>query len=286
MPQTRTPQNKGSQPIMLQVFIVAAVVYVVVLVLMYVFQRNFLYYPDSNRPIRAESGVADMDEVHFTTADDLDLFAWAQAPRMADKPWVVMFHGNAGTIAERAFKARMLIDAGYGVMLVEYRGYGGNPGEPTEAGLLADARGALAYLGGQGAGGAQLVLYGESLGTGVAVAMAYEAAQAGQPVAAVLLEAPFTAAVDVAAGHYPFLPARLMMKDHFDSMPRIQGIQAPLFVAHGALDRTIPQSQGRKLFKAAHEPKVALWLDGAGPGELFSHGLGAALLAFLKKYDI
>lgn len=271
---------------MQQVVIAAVVFYVMLVVLMYVFQRSFQFYPESRLPGRVESGVASMDEVRFTTIDGLELFAWAQPPSVDGKPWVVIFHGNAGTIAGRAHKARLFLDAGYGVMLVEYRGFGGNPGRPTQAGLFADARAALAHLAEQGIAGKQVVLYGESLGTGVAVAMAHEAARAGNPVAAVLLEAPFSSAADVAAGYYPFLPARLLLKDKFDSLSMVQDIAAPLFIAHGDRDLTVPQPLGRKLFAKAVEPKQALWLEGAGHNDLYEHGLGAAALAFLAEYQI
>lgn len=292
-----TSKNKGIMATMLQVLITAAVIYVAVLGVMVVFQRSFLYYPGVLEVTPEQSGVPEMQTVRITTEDGLQLLAWVQPPAPAPapapaqepeagKPWVVIFHGNAGTLAGRAFKARQFLDAGYGVLLVEYRGYGGNPGSPSEAGLFLDARAALAYLTAQGVSGKQLVLYGESLGTGVAVAMAAEVAQAGNPVAAVLLEAPFTSTVDVAARHYPFLPVRLLMQDRFDSLSRIQGIQAPLFIAHGARDGTVPQDLGRKLFAAALEPKDALWLDAAEHNDLFDHGLGAASVLFLKSHGL
>lgn len=271
---------------MLQVFVTAAVFYAVVVVMMYFLQRNFLYYPDSYLPTRAQSGVVDMTEVQFSTEDGLELFAWLKPPADEEKPWVVIYHGNAGTIGSRGFKARVFLDAGYGVMMPEYRGYGGISGHPSEAGLYADARAALKHLAEQGVTGRDVVIYGESLGTGVAVAMASELAGAGAPAAAVILEAPFTSTVDVAAKHYPFLPARLMMKDRFDSLSRIQGLHAPLFIVHGEKDWTVPQSLGRKLFAAAPEPKSALWIAGAGHNDLYDHDAAAAILAFLKEYKI
>ncbi len=286
MSKPRYAKNKGIKPAMLQVILTAAVFYVVVLVLMTVLQRNFLYYPEAHLPTRAESGVASMDEVRFRGEDGVEVFAWTQPPSQEGKPWVVLFHGNAGTIAGRAYKARVFLDAGYGVMLVEYRGYGGNAGSPTEEGLFIDARAALAYLDAQGVRGAQVVLYGESLGTGVAVAMASETAQAGHPAAAVLLEAPFTSAVAVAGAHYPFLPVGWLLKDRFDSLSRIQAIESPLFIVHGAKDHTVPQKLGRKLFAAAHAPKDALWVEGAAHNDLFDFAVGDALLAFLKAHNI
>lgn len=278
-------RNKGIMATMLQILMTAAVIYVGVLAGMAVFQRSFLYFPGVLQSTPAQSGVPDMQTVHVITEDGLTLLAWVQPPVQAAKPWVVLFHGNAGTLAGRGFKARRFLDAGYGVMLAEYRGYGGNLGSPSEAGLYMDGRAALQYLAGQGISGKQVVLYGESLGTGVAVAMAAEAAEAGAPVGAVLLEAPFTSTVDVAVRRFPFLPVRLLMKDRFDSLSRIHAIQAPLFIAHGARDGTVPQDLGRKLFAAAKEPKEALWLDDAEHNDLFDHGLGEAAVLFLNSHE-
>lgn len=282
------PQNatkKGLRAKMLQILMTAAVFYVAVVVFMYVLQRNFLYYPSSYVPTRAEAGVASMEELRFTTEDGLELFAWVQDPADADKPYVVIFHGNAGTLASRGFKARAFLDAGYGAMLVEYRGYGGNPGSPTEQGLFADARAALGALAARRENRG-LVLYGESLGTGVAVAMAEEQARTGNPIQALVLEAPFTSTVDVAVKHYPFLPVRKLMKDAFDSQSRIADVQTPLLIVHGARDRTVPQSLGRTLFEAALEPKEALWPPEAGHNDLYDHGMAEDVLAFLKNHNI
>lgn len=285
---SQAPMNaiKGFTQTMLHVIATAAFVYLVVLVMMYVLQRNFLYFPESYVPTPAQSGMADMDVVRFQSEDGVDLFAWAKPPSQAGKPWVVIFHGNAGTLAGRGHKARAFLDQGYGVLLVEYRGFGGIAGKPTEAGLFADARAALAHIRSQGAASKDMVLYGESLGTGVAVAMAFEAAQADQPVAAVLLEAPFTSTDAVAAGYYPFLPVRMLMKDRFDSLSRIKDIATPVFVVHGDKDKTVPQSLGRKLFSAAVEPKDALWIEGAGHNDLTDHGMIQAMLVFLNRHSI
>lgn len=275
--------SKGFKTAMINVFVAAGVFYVAVVVLMYVFQRNVLYYPHAPKPTQAESGVPEMKEITFTTADGLDLFAWHAESKDSAKPTVVLFHGNAGSLGGRGFKARVFLDQGYGVMLVEYRGYSDNPGSPTEEGIYADARGAMAYLATQGVHPQSVVLYGESLGTGVATAIAAESAAAGEPVAAVILEAPFTSTVDAGVAHYPFLPVRLLMKDRFDSSSRITYIQSPLFIVHGEDDWTVPFKLGRKLFDQAVEPKEALWIPGAGHNDLFDFGTGPAVLDFLER---
>lgn len=274
---------KGFKAAMLNILFAAGGAYVVVVVLMYTFQRNFVFYPNDPRPTREQSGATDMDEVHFTTEDGLELFAWSAKPKQAGKPTVVLFHGNAGTLGERAYKARNFMDQGYGVMLVEYRGYAGNPGRPTEQGLYADARAALKDLKKRGVSSRQVVLYGESLGTGVASAMAAELQTQGEPVAALILETPFTSTVDTGAAHYPFLPVGLLMKDRFDSLSRIASINTPLFIVHGEEDETVPFKLGRKLFDAANEPKEGLWLPEATHNDVYDYGAGAAILDFLDR---
>jgi len=278
--------HKGIKTAMINVFVAAGVFYVAVVISMYVFQRNFMYFPDNSKPSRIASGVPDMAEITFATADGLELFAWHGQPVHADKPTVVMFHGNAGTIGDRGYKARTFLDGGYGVLLVEYRGFSGNPGSPSEDGLYQDARGALGYLSNLGVEKDDIVIYGESLGTGVAITMAAEAQAQGAPVAAVILEAPYTSTVDAGAAHYPFLPVRWLMKDRFESIKRIDDIDAPLFVVHGEQDWTVPAKLGKRLFAAAQEPKDALWIPQAGHNDVYDFGAGQAVLNFLKRHAV
>jgi len=278
--------GKGLKSTMISVSVTAGVIYLVVVAYMYAFQRNMLYYPNVVKPARLQSGVADMEEVVFTTEDGLDLFAWYAPPQDPAKPTVVIFHGNGGNVGDRGFKARLFIGDGYGVMLAEYRGYAGNPGAPSEQGLYADARAALNYLQGRGVEGADLVLYGESLGTGVATAMAIEAQKRAKPVAAMVLEAPFTSAADVGASHYPFLPVRLLIKDRFNSRVRMAALHVPVLIIHGEQDKTVPIKFGKRLFDAANEPKESLWVQEAAHNDLFDNGVSARVLDFLARYAV
>jgi len=276
--------NKDTKSTMISVFVTAGIIYMAVVVFMYAFQRNMLFLPSASKPSLALSQVAEMQEVPITTADGLDLFAWYAPPKDAAKPTVVFFHGNAGTVGDRAHKARVFLDAGYGVMLAEYRAYAGNPGSPSEQGLYADGRAAMRYLSSLGVEDGQIVLYGESLGTGVATTMAFEAQQNAKPIAALILEAPFTSIVDVGANHYPFLPVSLLMKDRFDSLKRIGGLHLPIMIVHGEKDRTVPVKFGKRLFDAAHAPKESLWVAQARHNDLFDHGVGDKVLDFLSRH--
>ncbi|MFB3134581.1 MAG: alpha/beta hydrolase [Rhodospirillales bacterium] len=259
--------------------IVAAVVYVVLVAALYVFQRNILYFPDTSVPSPVHSGVPEMQPVTLETEDGLKLLAWYRAAE--GKPVLVYFHGNAGNIGARGFKVRPYLDAGFGVLLVSYRGYGGNPGSPTDEGLYADARAALDFLKARGVAPERTVLYGESLGTGVAVQMASELGPEN-PVAALVLEAPFTSMGDVAAHHYPYVPARWLIKDRFDSAAKIGGVKAPVLVIHGDRDRTIPVKFGKLLFEAAVEPKEGRWLEGGDHNDLYDFGAARIVVEFLR----
>ncbi len=187
-----------------------AAAYVAILAMLYLFQRR-LVFASARQPIGdpAESEAPEMRPVHYRTADGIALKAW-YAPAN-DGPTIVYFHGNAGTLADRAFKARFLLDRGYGMLLTSYRGYSGNPGWPSEEGVYADARAALDHLASLGVPPASTVLYGELLGTGVAVQMALERA-----AMALIVEAPYTSLPDIAAHQYWWTPARWVLRDRFD----------------------------------------------------------------------
>ena len=248
---------------------------------MYVLQRSIVYFPARSLPAPAQAGVPDMDLVSLHTADGLELKAWFKPPKRSGNtvhPTIVYFHGNGGGIAIRGTRARPYLDRGYGMLLVEYRGYSKNPGSPNEQGLYADGRAALAFVQSAGLSLDRVVLLGESLGSGVAVQLATEF-----DVGAVVLESPFTSTVDVAAGAYWFLPVRWLMKDRFESISKIGEVRAPLFMVHGERERIVPVRLGRRLFAAATNPKEALYLPRAGHNDLPAHGSIEAVIEYLER---
>jgi fermentation-respiration switch protein FrsA (DUF1100 family) len=248
---------------------------------LYFFQRHLLYHPSASIPDIVQAGVPDMRPVRLKTADGLELVAWYKPPAPG-KRLIVFFHGNAGHIGHRGFKARALIDLGHGMLLVSWRGFGGNQGSPSEEGLLADARAALTFASAQGIARRHVVLYGESLGSGMAVQLAAEQAEAGAPVGAVVLEAPYTSIAEVAQYHYFYVPARYMVADRYDSAARIGAIGAPLLVIHGERDRTVPVQFGRALFDAAEEPKQSAWLPEAAHNDVYDFGAAQHVRKFLE----
>ncbi len=269
---------------MFSIFIAIVGIYLAILVLMYVGQRHLMYQPGETLPPVSQTLIPDAITETTTTENGLALVSWYLPPGN-DMPVIVYFQGNAATIADRDYKAAPWHELGYGVWLVGYRGFGGNPGSPTEDGLYADARAALAVLAVRGIGPDKVILYGESLGTGVATHMAKELADQGTPARGLILEAPFTAMGDAAQDHYPFLPARWLVRDTYDSLTKISSIKTPLMIVHGDRDRVVKQEHGRRLFAAAKRPKTALWIKGAAHNNIYDFDAGKQIVRFLESLN-
>lgn len=249
---------------------------------LYLYQRQLLYHPDRTRPLLATLARLGVREVALPTADGLSLLAWYLPPRdtpQEKRPVIVYFHGNAGHIGYRADRIERFSREGYGALMLEYRGFGGNPGLPSEAGLFADAAAALRFVMAQGIDGRRLVLYGESLGTGIAVWAATTHA-----VGAVVLEAPYTSIAAAAQFHYPFIPASWLVADRYDSLSRIGQVRAPILMLHGARDGVIPLSLGQALFAAAPEPKEQWIAPRAGHADLGWFGALDIAVAFIERH--
>jgi len=255
------------------------VVYGLVAVVLFLMQRRILYHPDNTPPDLARAGIPNLRAIAVPTPDGLSLLAWYMPPATGDGLVVLHLHGNAGNIGHRAYRLGPLSGLGWGALLLEYRGFGGNLGTPSEAGLLIDARAALAALRRMGIPSGRILLWGESLGSGLAVRLAAE-----QPVAAVLLEAPYTSITDLARARFPFVPVRWLLLDRFDSLAAVGGVRAPLLVMHGERDRIVPAAMGRALYAAAPEPK-ALWIaPDAGHIDLIEAGAIAAAHDFVSRH--
>ena len=253
--------------------------YLILVALMFVLQRSLLYPGAKERPSRASYQAGDYREVTTRTEDGLELHHWYLEPSGEGRPVVVVFHGNGGHYGHRAAKYRALAEAGFGLFLASYRGYGGNPGRPSEDGLSADARSVLQWLSDEGVPSSRLVIYGESLGSAVAVRMAAE-----EELGALVLEAPMSSIAEVAQSHYWYLPARWLLLDKWNSMARIDKVAEPILVVHGGRDGVVPQRFGRKLFAAAHEPKEALWLEAGGHNNLWEFAeVRQEVLKFLES---
>lgn len=245
------------------------ILYLSLIVFLYVFQRNLVYFPYQDRNKPQDVGAIGFNEIFYPTHDGIRLKAWYRPPPQVtpDAKVMMLFHGNSDVISNWAKRAVAYADLGIGVLLVEYRGYGGNDGTPTEMDLLEDARYAIKWLESNGIAKENLIFYGHSLGTGVATAMAAEF-----PPRALLLEAPYNAVVEVAAIRFPIVPVQMLMHDQFPSGDRIQKVSAPVTIVHGDRDMVIPLSQGQKLAQNVRAPLDFHIIKGGGHVDLYEHG--------------
>jgi pimeloyl-ACP methyl ester carboxylesterase len=232
----------------LRVGVAVLVLVVVVLALACVFQRRLVYLPFGAPDGRAAQFLAGGTDVVLHTEDGLDLTAWwAPATGPARHATVLVAPGNGGSRLLRVPLARALAAAGFDVLLVEYRGYGGNPGSPTEEGLAADVRAAYRHLVQErGVAPGRLVLFGESLGGAVLTRLATE-----RPVGALVLRSPFTSLADVGARAYPFLPVRALLRDRFPLLEHVRSVHVPVAVLAGEADEIVPVEQSRAVAQAA-----------------------------------
>jgi fermentation-respiration switch protein FrsA (DUF1100 family) len=242
-------------------------------------QRRFLYVPDNRRPDLASAGVPQARALTVHTADGLDLLAWWTPPDDEAQPVVLYLHGNGGHIGYRAARLARFNRLGWGALLLEYRGFGGNPGEPTEAGLFADARAGYDALLALGIPPRRILLWGESLGSGVAVQLATQV-EAG----AVLLESPYTSIAAIGQKKFPFVPVYWLLHDHFDLIGRIGTVQVPVLVMTGGQDKVVPPAMGRTVFAAANEPKVFWLAPDAGHNDLVEAGAFDTVAAFVSAH--
>ncbi len=248
---------------------------------LYAFQDRLIYFPDAAPPPAPSAlGLAGVEVVRLRTADGLDLLAWHAPPPQADAPVLLYLHGNGGNLVHRAARMRRFRELGFGVLLVQWRGYGGNPGAPDEAGLNEDAQAGLRALQAAGVPAARIVPWGESLGTAMAIRLAAEQPEA---VGAVILESPFTSMLALAGLHYPLLPASLLLRDRYDSLSRGGAVRVPVLILQGGRDNLVPPRMGRELAAAMAAP-VEIWeTPEAGHNEIGGAGGLEAAAAFLAR---
>ncbi|MGE3770799.1 MAG: alpha/beta hydrolase [Bdellovibrionales bacterium] len=247
---------------------------------MFIIQRDLIYHGTDERPVLVQAGLQGFSETTVPTADGLDLLAW-EAPAAEGKPTILFLHGNAGTLADKAEKVRQLNEAGYGILLLSWRGFSGNKGDPTEDGLYADARAGLDYLYVRGKTNHDVVAYGESLGSGVAAHLAYTEAQAGRPLKALVLYTPYTTLSAAGEVQYWYLPVKWLTLDKYDTLSIIDKVKTPVLVLHGTDDETIPLQQGKDVYTAAAWPKRLQIFQGGRHNDLYDFGAAAAIDAFL-----
>jgi fermentation-respiration switch protein FrsA (DUF1100 family) len=260
--------------------LVAILAYSVVLLSVYLSQRKLVFPRRPERMSPSEAGFPEAQEQVLVTEDGERIIVWLAPPPDSERPLFLMFLGNGDNLGIVAPNLRAMTQDGSGILAVAYRGYSGSSGMPSEIGLTYDAEAAY-RLAKSVVPANRIVLFGYSLGSGVAVPLATR-----NEIAALVLFAPFASAVGLAAKEFPYLPVRLLMKDQFRSVEIIAGVTVPILVVHGARDAVVPISSGRALYAAAPEPKRFVEYADADHFTLFQAGGIQAIRSFLDEFGL
>jgi uncharacterized protein len=252
--------------LLLKVAVFALCAYAAIVLAAYLGQRRLMYFPDRTHTLPAQVGLPEVEERVLKTPDGARVVAWYGKAKPGE-PTLLYFHGNAGSLAARAERIRRFMAEGWGVYMMTYRGYGGGTGSASEVANVSDARLAYGALVQEGVDPASIILYGESLGTGVAVRLATE-----RPAAGLILDAPYTSIVEIAAQGYPYLPVGYLLKDRYESKNYIRQVHMPLLILHGERDPVIPVEMGRALLALANEPKRLATFPRAGHSDIYVDG--------------
>ena len=226
--------------------------YVLLLIVVYFFQGNLLYHPSIDNYLENHTinEPVEIEKIKITTEDNIDLVAWFYNKNIKKFRTILFFHGNAGSLENRTYKLNYFKNLNVNFLIIAWRGFSGNGGKPSETGLYKDAKSAIKWLNSKGVIEKNIILYGESLGTGVVVEIAQNKNYAG-----IILESPYTSMVHMGQKYYPFFPVKLLLKDKFESYKKIKKVSIPVLVMHGKLDAIVPFAMGKKMYELANEPK-------------------------------
>ncbi len=264
--QTGQPTRSWLKRALVSVVAVGGIAYVAAAGYMYLNQRSLLFKPSGVLPEPQAVGLADATVLKVPMSDGVELTTWSVPASAEGAPTVLFFHGQSGNLGDRVQRLEEIVDSGFGLLAPSYRGYPGSPGEPSEQALISDGVELFDLLETQGE---TIILHGQSLGTGVATAVAEQRPEAELLV----LEAPFTATVDVAAERYPWLPVSALMKDHFATRDLIDDVEVPILIFHGSDDETVPAHHSKKLAELSGAKAQLFMIPGGTHNDLWSHGL-------------
>ena len=229
--------------------------YFIIVVFTYIYQRNLLYHPHENNYF-GDKLIISVEKVKIKTKDNIELLAWYHKKNINEYKTILFLHGNAGSLENRIHKINHFKNININFFLLSWRGFNGNLGKPTENGLYEDAKSAVRWLKSQGIEENNIIIYGESLGTGVAIEIAHHKNFAG-----LLLESPFTSMVDAGKTKYPYLPVELLLKDKYESKKKIKNVKSPILIMHGKVDNLVPFYMGQKMYELANKPKYAYFSE-------------------------
>jgi hypothetical protein len=256
---------------------ILATIYLSVLFIVFLTQRKLLYYPDTNSYLEEKNLKHKIEKIFTRTEDGLNLRAWFHKKNNVEKT-LLFFHGNAGNLENRIYKLNHLGDLNINYLILAYRGFNGNSGNPTEKNIYLDAKSALTWLNSKGIADKNIILYGESLGAAVAIEIAKDKNFSG-----IILESPFTSMIEMGKVYYPYLPVRLLLKDKFDNQSKIKSINSPILVMHGRKDKIVPFYMGKKIYDLANKPKYSYFIDFDEHMMSFDLNLIKAIETFIKS---
>ena len=254
------------------------IAYIVLIIFIYFYQRNLLYHPSENN-YQNDKIQFNYDEIFITVDEEIQLKSWIIKKDFKKFKTLVIFHGNAGHLSNRIYKLNELYKLDINILLISWRGFSGNKGSPTENNLYTDAEAAIKWLNEEGVNNNQIILYGESLGSGVAVEVGKE-----NNFNSIILESPFTSIENSAKIYYPYLPVRLILKDRYDSISKIKMINIPILIMHGEKDDVVPFSMGKELFEKANSPKQSYFTPDDDHMMEFNSSLLKNIKDFIEKY--
>ena len=263
----------------LQLSLVLVFLYLIALVSLFFYQRNLLYHPNENN-YSGDKLRVEVEEIKILTSDNLLLNGWFHKKDIRNYKTIIYFHGNAGTLDNRIHKLNHFKDININFLIIAWRGFSGNEGKPTEKGLYIDGQSAVNWILKQGAKESDIILYGESLGTGIATEIAQNKNYAG-----VILETPFTSMTAAAQKFYPYIPVSLLLKDRYENEKKISNINIPILIMHGEKDNIIPFSMGKKIFETANEPKYSYFTKYDNHMMEYDDRLIKALKKFIKSLN-
>ena len=237
------------------ILLIFVVIYFFILISTYLFQRNLLYHPGENNYFGDQLTVS-IEKVKIKTKDNIELMSWYHRKNSNNYKTILFLHGNAGSLENRIHKINHFKHMNVNFLLISWRGFSGNEGKPTEEGLYQDARSAVAWLKSKEISEDDIIIYGESLGTGVATEIAQNKNFGG-----IILESPFTSMVDAGKDKYPYLPVRLLLKDKYESDKKIKNIKSPILIMHGKIDNIVPFHMGKKMYELANQPKYSYFSE-------------------------
>ena len=229
------------------IFIIS--IYFLLLTFLYFFQGKLLYHPNVNNYSEVDNSISNIEKVTISTSDNYNLLGWFHKKDIKKKT-ILFFHGNAGSIENRIYKLNHFKNMDLNFLIIAWRGFSGNSGKPNEKGLYDDALSAVKWLESNGIKKEKVILYGESLGTAVAVEIAQNENFAGM-----ILESPFTSMIEMGKKYYFFFPVSLLLKDRYESIKKIKNVHFPIMVMHGKRDRIVPFAMGKKIYDSANLPK-------------------------------